>query len=72
LAQTDDFFKSTGVGIIRSKHKEDKEHINPKLIEGWIEDFLKESEVTNIPSTLMKLEAKTALARYNLDRALLT
>lgn len=68
IKSTKNAYKSSDVGIERNKYKNEKELINPKLIESWIEDFLYEAEQTKIPGTLMKLDAKSALARYRIDR----
>jgi len=45
-----------------------KESINPNLIEKWIEEFLIESEISNIPSSLMRLNSKIPLERYQISR----
>jgi hypothetical protein len=60
-------FGSNDIGLLRNQHK-DREIINPKHIESWIEEFLKEAESTKVQGTMMKIKANSPLAQYRLDR----
>lgn len=62
-------FNSDNVGDIRNQLKVNASStVNPKMIETWISEFITESEKTNVPSTFIRLDKKSPLSRYNLDR----
>lgn len=55
--------QSAEVGLVRGQVKNEKEQINNKLMESWINDFLVEAENKNVPATLLRSEGKSAMAR---------
>jgi len=59
-------FHSNNIGCVKLPKNSDS-CVNPLMIEKWLEDFICESEKINIPSTFMRLEKKTPLARYSID-----
>lgn len=46
--------------------------LNPKVIETWINETLKDAEHLDIPGVVLKPEHKNPISRYNLDRLSLT
>lgn len=58
-----DMPQATEVGLVRGQVKNEKEQINNKLMESWINDFLVEAENKDVPATLLRSEGKSAMAR---------
>lgn len=46
--------------------------LNPKVIESWINETLKDAEHLDIPGVVVKPEHKNPISRYGLDRLSLT
>lgn len=42
--------------------------LNPKVIETWINETLKDAEHLEIPGVILKPEHKNPISRYQLDR----
>lgn len=46
--------------------------LNPKVIETWINETLKDAEHLDIPGVVLKPEHKNPVSRYQIDRLSLT
>jgi hypothetical protein len=56
----------------RFKETSKQVQMNPKVLETWINETLKDAEHLDIPGVILKPEHKDPISRYGIDRITLT